>query len=190
MKRRLLYRESLVPDVSFFFFLPSLSLSLFYSLHSTSMFSFRCSLCARLLLLARGTIFIYRWKERRVKARAVTSPLYARRSFPFPALHVVAARHHPLLLLFLRKVLVLVIVVFVVALPVASLLALFTVQRSRASPSSRWTHGTRKRRIRRWKATGFFHTQTSVINSRRAPSRLRFAYERVSKREGDKRENK
>lgn len=131
---------------------------------------------AQVFLLARETILVYRWKERRVRGtrRCLPLPLCMRvalfRFLP-PTWSLV---RHPLcfcfffFFFFFSFVIVIVIVVFVVVvlLPVAPLLALFRIQGSRAPAPSQWTHDTRKPRMRRWKATGFFHTQTSVDNCR------------------------
>lgn len=81
-----------------------------------------------------------------------------------------------------RVILVVLVAAVVVLLPVAPLLARFTVQGSRAPPPTQWTHS--RRRMRRRRATGFFHTQTSADDSRRAarPSRPSDAHERAGSR--------
>lgn len=63
-----------------------------------------------------------------------------------------------------RLVTVFVVVVLVLVVVVSSLLARFKARKSsHASPSSQRTHS--RRRMRRTKATGFFHTQTSADDS-------------------------
>lgn len=76
--------------------------------------------------------------------------------------------------------LVAVFLAVVVVLPVAPLLARFTVQGSRVPPPTQWTRS--RRRMRRRRATGFFHTQTSADDSRRAASRPSDAHERAGSR--------
>lgn len=106
------------------------------------------------------------------------------RSFPFPAAfsRVSSVHQNAARVVFLRGrvLLAIVLVAVVVVLPVAPLLARFTVQGSRVPPPTQWTRS--RRRMRRRRASGSFHTRTSADDCRRAASRPSDAHERAGSR--------